>query len=202
MKNKHIIIPSIFFAVIAIVSCQSKESLSKDIAGTWQSTPEQIIDNDSISVDLIKSYEFMPVAGTDEGSLIISGMLSIQRYMPQSDSIIAPLTINAAASASVTGKYQALSYDKILLIPDISAFELSIDPSVVSYDFDAITNSAAPDLSAMKPAWTMELVKYLTPAVRGNFMAVDTLTDVKAKDTLLHLNDGTQPLTLRLQTPQ
>lgn len=69
MKNKHIIFPAVVFAVIALVSCENKEGLSKKINGTWQSVPEHIVNTDSISVDIIKSYEFAPSQDA-EGTLI------------------------------------------------------------------------------------------------------------------------------------
>lgn len=201
MKNKHIIFPAIVFAVIALVSCQNKEGLAKKVNGTWQSVPEHIINTDSISVSLIKSYEFAPMQDA-EGTLIISAMLSIEKYMPESDSIIAPLTVNAAAVASVTGTYEAVSYDKIILHPDASTFSLSVDSAAVSYNYNALDNNAAPDLVNLKPQWAAEFKRDLSKAVKENFMRCDTLTKVKVSDTLLHCHDGKDDLTMRLQTPQ
>lgn len=201
MKNKHIIFPAIVFAVIAIVSCQNKEGLAKKVNGTWQSVPEHIVNTDSMSVSMIKSFEFAP-AGEAEGTLVISAMLSIEKYMPESDSIISPLTVNAAAVASVTGKYEAISYDKIVLLPDDSTFSLAIDSAAVSYDYNVLDNNAAPDLINLKPRWAADFQKYLTPIVKANFMQCDTLTKVKLTDTLMHCHDGKEDLTLRLQTPQ
>lgn len=201
MKNKHIIIPAAIFATIAIMSCQNKEGLAKKINGTWQSVPEHIVDTDSMSVDIIKSFEFSP-SQEAEGTLIVSAMLSIEKYMPESDSIISPLTINAAAVASVTGTYEATAYDKIILKPDESTFSLSIDSAAVSYNYNALDNNATPSLIDLKPQFAEYFRKYLTPIVKKNFMRCDTLTKVKLTDTLMHCHDGKEDLTLRLQTPQ
>lgn len=201
MKYKHIIFPAIIFALIAIVSCQNKEGLAKKASGTWQSVPEHIVDTDSFSVNLIKSYEFAPLQDA-EGTLIISAMLSIEKYMPETDSIVSPLTINAAAVASVTGSYEAVSFDKIILKPEASTFTLSVDTAAVSYDYDVLDENAAPSLEHLKPAWVEEFRAYLYPIVKANFMRCDTLSKVKISDTMMHCNDGVTDLTLRLQTPQ
>ncbi len=201
MKNKHIIFPAVVFAVIALVSCENKEGLSKKIKGTWQSVPEHIVNTDSISVDIIKSYEFAP-AQDAEGTLIISAMLSIEKYMPANDSIISPLTLNSAAVASVTGKYEAIAYDKIVLRPDDSTFSLSVDSAAVSYDYDVLDENAAPDLTRLKPQWATEFRKYLTPILKKNLLQCDTLTKVKINNTLMDCHDGKTDITLRLQSPQ
>lgn len=201
MKYKHIIFPAIAFAVIAIVSCRNKEGLAKEVNGTWQSVPEHIANTDSISVDLIKSYEFAPLQDA-QGTLVISAMMSIERYMPESDSIISPLTVNAAAVASVTGTYEAVSFDKIILKPDASTFTLSIDTAAISYNYDVLDNNAAPSLQHLKPAWINYLTTYLKPIVKGNLLKCDTLAKVKVDGTMMHCHDGETDLTLRLQTPQ
>lgn len=201
MKYKHIIFPAIVFAVISLVACQNKEGLSKKASGTWQSVPEHIVNTDSFSVDLIKSYEFAPLEDAN-GTLVVSAMLSIEKYMPESDSIISPLTINAAAVASVTGTYEAISYDKIILKPDASTFNLSVDTAAVSYDYDVLDNNAAPSLMNLKSEWVKQFQAYLTPIVKANLMCNDTLTEIKITDTLMHCKDGDTDLTLRLQTPQ
>lgn len=201
MKNKHILFPAIVFAAIAAISCQNKEGLAKKVNGTWQSVPEHVVDTDSISVNLIKSFEFAP-AQDAEGTLIISAMLSIEKYMPESDSIISPLTINAAAVASVTGTYKAVSYDKIILQPDFSTYTLSVDSAAVSYNYNVLDNNAAPDLIALKPRWAEDFRQYLTPVVKNNFEQCDTLSNVKLTDTRMYCHYGKEDLMLRLQTPQ
>lgn len=201
MNYKHILLPAIAFATIAIVSCQNKESLAKKVNGTWQSMPEHIVNTDSISVDLIKSYEFAPLEDA-QGTLVISGMMSIERYMPESDSIVSPLTINAAAVASVTGTFEAISFDKIILKPDPSTFSLSIDTAAVSYNYNVLDNNAAPSLQNLKPAWINYFTSYLKPIVKSNFLKCDTLTNVKLTDTMMNCRTGETELTLRLQTPQ
>lgn len=201
MKNKHIIIPAAVFAVIAIVSCQNKEGLAKKINGTWQSSPEHIVNTDSLSVSMIKSFEFAP-AQEAEGTLIISAMLSIEKYMPANDSIVTPLTVNAAAIASVTGKYEAISYDKLVLEPDDATFSLSIDSAAVSYDYNVLENNASPTLTNLRPRMAEYFRAYLTPIVKANFMQCDTLSKIKLTDTLMDCLDGNGDMSLRLQTPQ
>jgi len=201
MKYKHIIFPAVVFAAIALISCQNKEGLAEKVGGTWQSLPEHIVNTDSISVNLIKSFEFAPLQDA-EGTLVVSAMMSVEKYMPQSDSIISPLTVNAAGVASVTGKYEAISYDKLVLRPDASTFSIYMDTAAVSYSYNILENNAAPSLETLKPAIAKEFMTYLTPIVKANFLKCDTITRIKLKDTLMHCHDGEADLTLRLQTPQ
>lgn len=201
MKYKHIILPSILFAAIALVSCENKEGLAKKVSGTWQSVPEDIADTDSISASLIKSLEFAPVQDA-EGTLVISAMISMEKYMPQTDSIVSPLTVNAAAVASVTGKYEAISYDKIVLEPDASTFSFAVDSAAVSYNYDVLTQNATPETATLTPQLIADFHRYLTPLVKASIVKRDTLTSVKLTDTLMECKLGNEKLTFRLQTPQ
>lgn len=201
MKYKHIIFPSILFATVALVSCENKEGLAKKVDGTWQSVPEDIVDTDSIKVSLIKSMEFAP-AEEANGTLVVSAMLSVEKYMPQTDSIVSPLTVSAAAVASVTGKYEAISYDKIVLEPDQLTFSFAVDSAAVSYDYDVLTQNATPESINLTPQVVAELNRYLTPIVKANLVKRDTLTNVKLSDLRMQCRSGNEELTLRLQTPQ
>lgn len=201
MKYKHIIFPAVAFAIIALVSCQNREGLAEQVDGTWQSVPEHIVNTDSISVNFIKSFEYAPLQDA-EGTLVISAMMSIEKYMPENDSIITPLTVNAAAVASVTGKYEAISYDKLVLQPDASTFSIYVDSAAVSYNYNVLDGNAAPVSETLKPQLAKNLMAYLTPIVKANLLKSDTLTKVKLTDTLMHCRDGETDLTLRLQTPQ
>lgn len=201
MKNKHIILPAIAFSIIALVSCENKEGLTKKVAGTWQSVPEEVVNTDSINVSMIKSIEFAPEQEA-EGTLVVSAMISIEKYMKGNDSIVTPLTINAAAVASVTGKYEAISYDKIVLQPDPTTLSFSVDSAAVKYNYDILTADAIPVTSTLTPTLIDEFQRYLTPIVKENLSRRDTLTNVKVKNSLMEIHTGGEKLTLRLQSPQ
>lgn len=202
MKGKFLLFTATAMAVVAMVSsCENKETLARDVNGTWQSVPEHIVNSDSISVDLIKSLEFSEAQGA-EGTLIISAMIAIEEYMPASDSIVAPLTINGAAVASVEGDFEAISYDKIILKPNASTFSLHIDSAAVSYNYNVITGNAAPYLTGLKPLKAAYFQQYLEPIVKKNFMKCDTLTGIKLSDTMMRCRAENEELTLRLVTPQ
>lgn len=202
MKGKIFFMTATAMAVVAMVtSCENKETLARDVNGTWQSVPEHIVNTDSISVDLIKSFEFSDAQGA-EGSLIISALIAIEEYMPESDSIVAPLTVNGAAIASIEGDFEAISYDKIILKPDVSTFSLHIDSAAVSYNYNVLTENATPELTGLKPLKATYFREYLEPVVKKNFMRCDTLTDIKLTKTLMNCRAEQEDLTLRLVTPQ
>lgn len=201
MKHKFLIFTAAILAIATIESCQNPETLARDVNGTWQSVPEHIVNTDSISVDLIKALEFSQEQGP-EGTMIISAMIAIKEYMPESDSIVSPLTINGAAVASVTGTYKAISYDKIILQPDARTFSLHIDSAAVSYNYNVLTDNATPYLTGLKPAKATYYQEYIEPIVKANFMECDTLTDIKLSKTVMGCRSGKDELTLRLVNPQ
>lgn len=204
MKYKNLFIPTAILAAVSFTACQTKEKLAQKVEGSWSGIPERVDVSDAVSADVTKTFEFLPDSNDKaDGTVIVTAMVSITKALPQSDSIVAPLTLTGAGIASMTGTYEAFSFDKIALKLNPSTFQLSIDPEAVNYQYDALTGEGAPDLSQLTPVWSETLRTELTPVVKANFAAMDTLVDVKVKDGMFHCRDlrGTD-LTLHIQNAE
>lgn len=198
MKCQHVIVAASLCLAATFAGCQNREGLAKNVTGTWQSSPEIVVANDSADVSLIKSYEFVPEKDA-EGALVVSAMLSIEKYMPGNGVAPRPFTVSAVALASVTGTYEAVSYDKIILHPEASTFAFSVDSAAVRCH---AAGMAVDSLAGFRQQIAEALQADFLQAVKSSFTRNDTLTQVAMSDTMISCHIGADEKTLRLQSPR
>lgn len=187
--------------ILSLTSCETKETLTSDIDGVWIASPEVIISNDSLSVQLVKTFEFIPQEGENisSGSVNVGAMLAIQRYMPLSDSIVAPITVNAVATASAEGEFEAISFDKLILTTNRTSFTFDIDSENIKYSIGKPSEIEHSDLSAYSVNWAEDLARLISPTLRTEIVSTDTLTAVKVKDSILECQLRNNEIVMRLQ---
>ncbi len=198
--KKHLAIISLLLAVFSLVGCRSKSRLTSDIAGSWSSVPEIVRNDDTISVRMIKVFNFQP-ATDDSGILFISAMISFEAPVPASPQmhIITPLSVNGAAMASIQGTFKTLSGDKILLSLDPATYDFHLDPDAVDYNYDMITAQATPYVGDLHAALASRFEQQIAPLIRDNILSVKQLTSIKIKDTLMQADLNGLTITLRRQ---
>lgn len=201
MKNNYVILPTVFFAIVATTACQTSSKLTADLSGSWTFAPETVSDNDTIYVDMIKTLEFMPVTETS-GDIIVSAMISIVEpvEVSEQDSIIAPLTVTGAALASVRGSFEAVSFDKIEIRIDASTFSFTIDPDAVYYHYDYINSQPAPEIAGIRDKYAHRFRDQVAPLIKKRLTALGEMSSIKVKGSLAWCNIDDVDITLRHQS--
>lgn len=184
---------------MVMAACGSRGKLARNIEGSWSSVPERIEIAGFYSTQLTKTFEFMP-RSDNGGDVVVSAAISSSKAMPSSDSIIAPVSVNAAASAYVTGTYSVSAHNRIHLALEPSTFRLTVDPDAVDFDYNALTTEEKPDLEALAPQWLKELTAKLTPAVEASMMGTASISDIKMTGNMMHCHMGAIDVTLRRLT--
>lgn len=201
MKNKHIILPAILFAVIALVSCDTRTKTVSKLEGIWTSVPEKLPDNDTLSVDMINAFQFLKTSDVG-GDVVISSMISIEEAVPATDSIVSPYAVTGAAVASVTGTFEAVSYDHIMISLDPSTYSFSIDSAAIRYQFDFLNSAQVPEVDALKPAYADRFRQSVAPEVKKAVMALTDMNSVKFTKSMMAANINGIDITLRRQSAE
>lgn len=175
---KKTILPFMLFAAAAVTACGSKEKLAAEVEGTWTSTPQRIEVTSQYYADVVKVYEFMP-----DGQAVISAMISTEKALPDTDTIVEPVSLNAAATATMTGTYTAVSDDEIRITLDPKSLKVNVDPKAVSFMYDGLTTQEAPEVTALSASYAKQLTDELTPVMSADFFGAATLGDIKVKDS-------------------
>lgn len=201
MKNGYLLSALLLTGAI-LASCNSSSKLTDNIDGTWSSVPENVVYNDSISIEIIKTFEFAPT-DNDSGTVIISGMISMERIVPPNEydslSIINPLTVTAAAVASVQGTFEAVSHDRIELKLAPSTYSFKLDDEAVYYDYNLLTAGATPEPGVLKPAFAEFFRHNASEPVRKALLGTEKITHINFHDGMAACNINGLDITLRKQ---
>lgn len=172
---KKIILPFLVIALAAIVvACGSKSKLISEISGSWTGNPERIGIAGQYDADMVSTYEFLP-----EGQAIISAMVSVDKSMPASDDVVVPVSLNAAATVSVTGTYEVVSEDEVRITPDMNTLTVNVDPSAVTAEYNKLSGGDQPDLVTITPEYAKQIKSELTAAMQKYIPEASNISSIK-----------------------
>lgn len=167
-------------AAAAITSCGSKEKLADEVQGTWTSVPQKIEVTSQYEADVVKVYELLP-----DGQAIMSAMISTEKALPDTDEMIEPVSLNAAATATMSGTYAAVSDSEIRITLDPKSLRVTVDPKAINFMYDGLTTQEAPELTTLSATYAKQLTDELTPVISADFFGSATFTDIKLNDNTM-----------------
>ncbi len=178
---KHFI-PALCLALgaVALTSCNEKAKLADSITGTWNSTPERIATSDQKATTTVeRTLTFINDENTNSGGDVNAGVkFSVLTGTQLQAAEIQPISITAEGTATVSGKWEAIDDDEIVVNWDFASLKVDVDTNAVSLDYDIATQTDSETLLALKPA----AVKSITTAISSalptevfNFGKVDDI---------------------------
>lgn len=191
-------------ALMAFVvsSCDSRQKLSEDVAGLWSGTPEMLTNAGATRATMVRMMEFTPTGSAGEGSVTLTAYITVENTLPATDSIIAPLTISASGTATVTGLYQAKDDDDIMLNLDVTSFTVNVDPEAVQFDYNVLTGGGGSELTSLRPAAERLASQQIDHAARNIFFNLTEIEDIKVQKDMMQCEIGHKDLTFRRQTAE
>jgi len=171
---KKTILSFMLFAAAAITACGSKEKLTDEIEGTWTSTPQRIEVTSQYEADVVKVYELLP-----DGQAVISAMISTEKPLPDTSTLVEPVSLNAAATATMSGTYTVVSDSEIRITLDPKSLKVNVDPKAVRFMYDRLTSQEAPEVTALSATYARQLTDELTPVISADFFGAATLSGIK-----------------------
>ena len=198
MKKLLQLIPAVALLVMAC-SCDSKSKLANDINGTWASSPDRLADNNGSSASIIRIIEFDKVPDQSGGSLIMSGLISVNSAVPQGQGIDMPISYTASGVATITGQWSVIDDDEIALVLDGSTLKVDVDPQGIVLDYNVLSGTSAPDTTAIKPALAEMVRKVITNGVETRFFNAKKIDDIKINNNMMSCEIDDQDITKRRQ---
>ena len=198
MKKILQLIPAIALVLMAS-SCDSKSKLAKDINGTWASSPERLSDNVGNSSSIIRILEFDKLPDKNGGTLIMSGLISVNSALPQGDAIDNPISFTASGVATISGEWTVEDDDEITIFLDGSTMKIDVDPDGIVLDYNVLTGTSAPDTTTVKPVLAQMVKKAISGGVETKFFNARKIDDIKIKDNMMSCEIDDYDITLRRQ---
>lgn len=171
---------------LCIQSCSESARLAGKVEGSWSGAPERLADNQSGSATVVESFTFMPNEAIKHGGNIsISSMVSVTGAIDASQGVEQPFSLSAAASATVSGTWQAIDDDEIAFNIDISTLNVDVDPEAVALSMNMLSSNTSAATDSLKPQVAQHVKNLVTIALQNKYMAFKHIDDVKLKGNTL-----------------
>lgn len=186
-------------AIVAasLTSCNQKAALANKIEGTWTGTPERIADASAAYSTLVKTFEFNVSDSGESGTLVITALIDVENTIPGTSANVQPLAVSAAATATVTGQWEAVDDDEVIVTIDPSTLTINLDPSAVLLNYNTVDDTSSSDLTQLKPQAAAIVGRQVNAAVSSNIMGITKIDDIKVTKNILECEIGKADVTLR-----
>ncbi len=185
----------LFLAVAVVIvslglcSCNYEAKLAKSVDGAWTASSSALnIDNVAESF-ITEVFTFVAEPNSLSGSIIITGIEDLT-IAPQNDSIVSDVSQTIAAKSSISGRWNVVDDDEIVLSLDMTTLKVDIDPSDVNLKENALSgveNAVAGRLSAVR---ARAIASGLRSRLIERYSMMTKLDDVKVKDSMLRFEVG------------
>lgn len=172
--------------LVGLCSCDESKKLASKLEGSWTGAPERLTDNAFGATTTIDTYTFTPDAAIKNGGqVLISTMLSVNGGIDQSQGVMQPFSLSAAASASVNGTWQAVDDDEVNLNIDVTTLSVEIDPKAVVLTMNMLNTDTSAATDSIKPQVMEHIKNRITQDLQNKYFALKRIDDVKIKGDVL-----------------
>lgn len=165
--------------MIGLASCNEKSKLADRLTGFWTSSPERIATNDSRATTTVTtSLTFINDESSNTGGDITGGVeFTILTGTEAQAAMIQPISITANGKASISGRWEAIDDDEIMVTWNYSTLKVDIDPEAVEMEYNVMDQASSPVDIALKS----QLVKSIT-ATMTTALSTETFRSGKIDD--------------------
>lgn len=185
--------------MIGLSSCDGRQTLAKEINGSWSASPDRITETATMSTGVIRIINFVRTPSEAGGDLIMSSLVSVSSQLPRTDSVAQPVSMTASGIASIRGTWAAQDDDEIIVVLDASTFNVEVDSSAVVLSSNYVFNESTSDLATLKPSAVEMVRNQITQAVRDDFFSIRKIDDIKIKDNMMSCEINDEDFTMRRQ---
>ncbi len=197
--KKSILLSFAASGLLVFTSCDSRQKLSEEVQGIWAGAPEQLTSTGAARATMVRALEFTPTGDAGEGNVTLTAYITVENTMPANDSIVTPMTITAAGTATITGLYQAKDDDDMLINLDDSSLSVTVDPEGVQLNYDILSGDSGSQLSTLRPAAVILASQQIEHAARNVFFNLSEIEDIKVNNNIMECEIGHHDLTFRRQ---
>lgn len=172
-------------AVVAgtIASCDGKERLAEDVAGTWATEQLSLFNDAQGQASGGDVFVFERNGDNGRGGMVsIASTISLSRASNALTPPDQPFNISVAATASIDGKWTAVDDDEIHIDFDASSLGVTVDPDAIALVANPLAGTTQSQIDSLKPQMAQFYQTELLNAMRVHYSKYARLDDVKLKD--------------------
>lgn len=186
--------------VATLTGCNEKSKLANKVEGVWSGNPERVDDTTAAYSTVIKTFDFQVNDTGEGGTVVVTALIDVQNSMTGGAAAVQPIELSAAATASVTGSWQAVDDDEIVITLDAQSAQVNVDPDAVRLDYSNVTGESAPETTSMRPAAAAIVGRQVNAVLTSNILTISKLDDIKVHNgTVMECEINDKDVTLRRQ---
>ena len=170
-------------ALTLFTACDSKTELAGKVAGTWGSNPQMLANEVASQSTIIETFNFVRDSTSAGGSVIVSGMISLTGTVNESNALVQPLTATAAARSTISGTWQVVDDDEIILTLNPQSLSVEVDPQGVVMSVNEISGTDSADTDALRPQLAETIRRNIMRELQSRYMMYGHLDDAKVYDS-------------------
>lgn len=186
--------------VATLTGCNEKSKLANKVEGVWSGNPERVDDTTAAYSTVIKTFDFQVDDTGEGGTVVVTALIDVQNSMTGGIGTVQPIELSAAATASVTGSWQAIDDDEIVITLDAQSAQVNVDPDAVRLDYSNVSGESAPETTSMRPAAAAVVGRQVNAVLTRNILTINKLDDIKVHNgTVMECEIDDTDVTLRRQ---
>lgn len=167
--------------VMGLSSCNEKKSLADKLAGTWISAPERIATDDTRATTTVTAtLTFTTDVNTNPGGNVSAAAdFSILTGTEAQAAAIQPISVSASGKAYVTGRWEAVDNDEIMVTWDYSTLKVDVAPEAVEMEYDVMTSETEPVDVFLKSRVAKSISSTMTTALSTGLFRSGKIDDIE-----------------------
>lgn len=186
--------------VATLTGCNEKSKLANKVEGVWSGNPERVDDTTAAYSTVIKTFDFQVDDTGEGGTVVVTALIDVQNSVTGGAAAVQPIELSAAATASVTGSWQAVDDDEIVISLDAQSAQVNVDPDAVRLDYSNVTDESASETTSMRPAAAAIVGRQVNAVLTSNILTISNLDDIKVHNgTVMECEINDKDVTMRRQ---
>jgi len=196
---KKIILGIVILAGVGMVACDGSKRLASNLVGSWNGVPERIADNEVASATFLPTFDFSRSGNTKSGTLKLNALVNISTPISSTAVIATPFSMSASATSSITGQWEVVSDDDVVIRWDNESLKVIIDPDAVVLTSNNLEGTVTSSIDSLKPAIVRNLQAQITQALKAKILGIHKLDDVKIKNGIMEYEVNDVDYTMQQQ---
>lgn len=187
-------------SILTFASCDNSKQLATDIQGTWSGAPDRLDDNNASTSSIVETYTFTRASdNVSQGDVSLTALVSVTAQVTSSDAIVMPFSFTAAATASIMGRWKAVSDSQVQFDWNDSTLTVSVDPRGVMISSDMLTGGTTAQTDSIRPQLAESIRAQIARSVEVRFLSVRDFKDINIKNNIMTFDCNKSHLTMQRQ---
>lgn len=180
-------------------SCNEKSRLADNITGSWTGQAERVeVPDSKTTTTVTRSFIFT----TDDtsstgGDISATALFSVESGTQLEAAGTQPIAVTVNGSATITGHWEAIDDDEVMVSFDPNSLKIDINPNEVVLEYNIATEESSPIEEATSTQVAQAVTKSIKPLLQQRVFNYSKIKDIKIKGVLMSCELDKKDYTLR-----